>query len=118
MRTPHRAAAAALIAAFAVAASEPPAAPTTPPPAPVIVPAAENRPRHASCDAWVHGSHATASCFNPYPRADRVQLHVECERWWDPDLASRPVDIAPAQHIRVSERCWKEIAEAWVSHLR
>ncbi|MFH8370699.1 hypothetical protein [Streptomyces sp. NPDC018031] len=78
----------------------------------------DSRPgeRGASCNAWISGSRAHASCFNPDPGADRVQLHVDCARWWDPDLDGHPVEVGPAQHIRLSQRCWKEIREAWVSH--
>ncbi|MBH5334204.1 hypothetical protein IHE55_05060 [Streptomyces pactum] len=86
----------------------------------VAPPASDDRPpraagRGASCSAWITGSRAHASCFNPDPAADRVQLHVDCARWWDPDLASHPVEVGPAQHVRLSQRCWKEIREAWVS---
>ncbi|MFE2449473.1 hypothetical protein ACH4TQ_17305 [Streptomyces sp. NPDC021218] len=80
--------------------------------------AAQERPRkrEAACSTSVRGSHATASCFNPNPNADRVQLHVECARWWDPDMDARPVEVGPAQRVDVAERCWKEIRKAWVSH--
>ncbi|MCP9212731.1 hypothetical protein ABVG11_28955 [Streptomyces sp. HD1123-B1] len=104
MRTTRRVAAAVLIVALAgstVVASRS---------------AARERPRTAACSTWVSGSHATASCYNPNPRADRVQLHVECARWWDPDMDARPVEVGPAQHVRLAERCWKEIRKAWVSH--
>ena len=106
MRTSRRAAAAALLIAlvsFVAAAPHPPA---------------QERPRHrkAACNTWVRGSRATASCFNPYPGTDRVQLHVECARWWDPDMDAHPVEVGPAQHVRLAERCWKEIRKAWVSH--
>ncbi|MFE5125971.1 hypothetical protein [Streptomyces sp. NPDC056669] len=74
------------------------------------------RKREAACNTSVRGSHATASCFNPNPNADRVQLHVECARWWDPDMDTRPVAVGPAQRVDVAERCWKEIRKAWVSH--
>ncbi|MBL1102567.1 hypothetical protein [Streptomyces coffeae] len=106
MRTTRRVAAAALIVAMAgsaVAASHS-AAQERP------------RPRTAACNTWVRGSHATASCFNPNPKVDRVQLHVECARWWDPDMDARPIEVGPAQHVRLAERCWKEIRKAWVSH--
>ena len=76
------------------------------------------RPREAACSTSVRGSHATASCFNPYPDADRVQLHVECARWWDPDMDSHRVEVGPAQHVELDERCWKEIRKAWVTHRR
>ncbi|WPB94033.1 hypothetical protein [Streptomyces malaysiensis] len=76
------------------------------------------RPREAACSTSVRGSHATTDCFNPNPGVDRVQLHVECARWWDPDMDTRPVEVGPAEHVRLAERCWKEIRKAWVSHHR
>ncbi|MGW5689564.1 hypothetical protein ACWEWX_00945 [Streptomyces asiaticus] len=80
--------------------------------------AAQERPgpRQAACSTTVRGSHATANCFNPNPRVDRVQLHVECAHWWDPDMDARPVEVGPAQYVLLAERCWKEIRKAWVSH--
>ncbi|MFD7440123.1 hypothetical protein [Streptomyces sp. NPDC059909] len=76
------------------------------------------RPFGAACDVVVEGSRATAYCRNPYPDTDRVQLHVECERWWDLDADSHAVDVAPTAHATLTERCWKEIRTAWVSHVR
>ncbi|WP_149180094.1 hypothetical protein [Streptomyces sp. TRM49041] len=70
----------------------------------------------ASCRTEVDGSRVTAYCHNPYPRTDRVQLHVECARWWDVDADSSPVAVAPAAHVELTERCWKEVRAAWVSH--
>ncbi|NUK26455.1 hypothetical protein HRW16_23985 [Streptomyces lunaelactis] len=70
----------------------------------------------ADCRTVVEGSRATAYCHNPYPETDRVQLHVECERWWDVDADSAPVSIGPAGYAELTERCWKEIREVWVSH--
>ncbi|MFE7777476.1 hypothetical protein ACFU5O_26995 [Streptomyces sp. NPDC057445] len=76
------------------------------------------RPFGAACDVVVDGSRATAYCRNPYLDTDRVQLHVECQMWWDLDADSRPVDVAPTAYATLTERCWKEIAGAWVSHVR
>ncbi|MGW2559573.1 hypothetical protein ACWCXB_10090 [Streptomyces sp. NPDC001514] len=76
------------------------------------------QPFGADCDVVVEGSRATAYCHNSYLDTDRVQLHVECERWWDLDADSRPVDVAPTAHATLTERCWKEIGTAWVSHVR
>ncbi|MGW1882070.1 hypothetical protein [Streptomyces sp. NPDC001970] len=76
------------------------------------------RPFGADCDVVVEGSRATAYCRNSYLDTDRVQLHVECARWWDVDADSRPVDVAPTAHATLTERCWKEIRTAWVSHVR
>ncbi|MER7817545.1 hypothetical protein [Streptomyces sp. NPDC096153] len=76
------------------------------------------RPFGAACSVYVEGSRATAHCHNPYLDTDRVQLHVECERWWDVDSDSTPVDLGPTGRATLSERCWKEIRSVWVSHLR
>ncbi|MFE3326195.1 hypothetical protein [Streptomyces sp. NPDC059176] len=81
-------------------------------------PASTPRPFGADCSVFVEGSRATAYCHNPYPDTDRVQLHVECARWWDVDADSKPVDVAATGRARLSERCWKEISSVWVSHLR
>jgi hypothetical protein len=70
----------------------------------------------ASCRTVVQGSRVTAYCRNPYPVTDRVRLHVECARWWDLDTDSAPVDVAPADYARVTARCWKEVAAAWLTH--
>ncbi|GLF98713.1 hypothetical protein [Streptomyces yaizuensis] len=70
----------------------------------------------AECWMDIDGSRATAHCGNPYPVVDRVRLHVECERWWDIDTDGAPVEIHPAGAVSLSERCWKEIRSAWVSH--
>ncbi len=70
----------------------------------------------ASCRTVVQGSRVTAHCHNPYPRTDRIRLHVECERWWDVDSDSAPVDVGPADYGRVTGRCWKEVRSAWVTH--
>ncbi|MEU6625598.1 hypothetical protein ABZ926_33245 [Streptomyces litmocidini] len=70
----------------------------------------------ASCRTVVEGSRVTAHCSNPYPRTDRVRLHVECDRWWDVDSDSAPVEVGPADYARVTGRCWKEVRSAWVTH--
>ncbi|GGY57152.1 hypothetical protein [Streptomyces omiyaensis] len=72
----------------------------------------------ASCHAVVEGSRVTAHCRNPYPRTDRIRLHVECDPWWDLDTDSAPVDVAPADHATVTARCWKRVRSAWVTHER
>ncbi|MFE1042701.1 hypothetical protein ACFW4L_28865, partial [Streptomyces sp. NPDC058832] len=59
-----------------------------------------------------------AHCHNPYPEPDHVRLHIECERWWDLDTDTSPVQAAPAQTVRLDGRCWKEVRAAWVSHAR
>ncbi|WP_173263326.1 hypothetical protein [Streptomyces pacificus] len=78
----------------------------------------EPRPFGAACSVYVEGSRATAHCHNPYLDTDRVQLHVECARWWDVDADSAPVNIGPTGRATLTERCWKEIGSVWVSHLR
>ncbi|MFF8292341.1 hypothetical protein ACF068_24335 [Streptomyces sp. NPDC016309] len=70
----------------------------------------------ASCRTSVEGSRVTAYCHNPYPGTDRVQLHVECARWWDIDSDSRPVDVGPTVYAELTQRCWKEVGDAWISH--
>jgi len=79
---------------------------------------ATDGPEHfgASCRTLVQGSVVTAHCQNPYPRTDRVRLHVECERWWDVDTDSAPVEVGPADYAKVTGRCWKEIRSAWITH--
>ncbi|MFE5817430.1 hypothetical protein [Streptomyces sp. NPDC056479] len=72
----------------------------------------------AACRISVTGSHVTAYCHNPYPETDSVSLHVECARWWDLDSDGSAVDAEPAQTVRLTARCWKEIDSAWVSHRR
>ncbi|GAA4925267.1 hypothetical protein ACFPM3_30765 [Streptomyces coeruleoprunus] len=87
---------------------------------PVLAAEGDARPRGdgfgASCRTTIEGSQVTAHCHNPYPRTDRVQLHVECDRWWDVDADSRPVDIGPTAYAELTERCWKEVRSAWLSH--
>ncbi|MEV5432987.1 hypothetical protein [Streptomyces sp. NPDC052701] len=75
-------------------------------------------PFGAACRIRVTGSQVTAYCHNPYPVTDRVSLHVECARWWDLDSDGSPVDAGPAQTVRLTGRCWKEVGSAWISHRR
>ncbi|MCX5389891.1 hypothetical protein [Streptomyces sp. NBC_00094] len=84
---------------------------------PATAPAAEE-PEYfgASCRTVVQGSKVTARCQNPYPGTDRVRLHVECDRWWDVDTDSAPVDVGPADYAKLTGRCWKEVRSAWVTH--
>ncbi|WP_217208603.1 hypothetical protein [Streptomyces sp. AC550_RSS872] len=70
----------------------------------------------AACRIRITGSHVTAYCHNPYPQTDSVSLHVECARWWDLDSDGSSVDAEPAQTVRLTGRCWKEVASVWVSH--
>ncbi|MFF7329506.1 hypothetical protein ACIQU5_13420 [Streptomyces sp. NPDC090306] len=70
----------------------------------------------AQCRTTVDGSRVTAYCHNPYPATDRVSLHIECDRWWDVDSDGAPVATGPAQTVRLTGRCWKEIHSAWVGH--
>ncbi|WP_137990192.1 hypothetical protein [Streptomyces vilmorinianum] len=128
MRAPHRRApspaspasvpvlvsVAALLAGITVAA-EVRAAPS--PTEEVPIPAAqETEDFGASCRTVVQGSRVTAYCQNPYPGTDRVRLHVECERWWDVDTDSAPVDVGPTAYARLTGRCWKEVRSAWLTH--
>ncbi|MFF1511445.1 hypothetical protein [Streptomyces sp. NPDC058326] len=107
---------AVLLTGIAVAA-EVRAAPAPVEELPVAAPATEERENFgASCRTVVQGSRVTAHCRNPYPSTDRVRLHVECERWWDVDSDSAPVDVEPAAHAQVTGRCWKEVRAAWVTH--
>lgn len=78
----------------------------------------EREPFGASCRTTVEGSSVAAFCHNPYPGTDRVQLHVECARWWDVDSDSDPAEAGPAGYVRLTGRCWKEVDSAWVSHAR
>jgi hypothetical protein len=75
-------------------------------------------PFGAACRIRITGSQVTAYCHNPYPETDRVSLHVECARWWDLDSDSSVVDAGPAQTVRLTGRCWKEVGSVWVSHRR
>lgn len=106
MRTPFRRTAALLCAAAALTVTLGPAARAVP-----------AEPRQAECGTRVHGSHARADCFNGDSTPDRVQLHVECDRWWDPDMDTAPVAVDPARHVSLTQRCWLGIRRAWVTHL-
>lgn len=86
-----------------------------------VPPAASDDPQeppHAQCRTKVVGSTGTASCFNPNGNNSRVWLHIECKRWYDPDIdtGTRGVAIGPAQHVTLAGHCWQEIADLWVSH--
>ncbi|ANP54233.1 hypothetical protein J2Z21_006405 [Streptomyces griseochromogenes] len=70
----------------------------------------------ATCRTAVHGSHVVAYCHNPYVDTDRVRLHIECDRWWDIDTDSAPVDTGPAMTVRLTGRCWKNVRSVWISH--
>ncbi|WP_395359939.1 hypothetical protein ACHGLA_08230 [Streptomyces sp. YH02] len=107
---------AVLLTGIAVAA-EVRAAPAPAEEVPVTAPAAEEPENFgASCRTVVQGSTVTAHCQNPYPRTDRIRLHVECERWWDIDSDSAPVEVGPADYGTVTGRCWKEVRSAWITH--
>ncbi|MEW2118262.1 hypothetical protein AB0945_24335 [Streptomyces sp. NPDC005474] len=73
-------------------------------------------PFGAGCYTRVTGSEVTAYCHNPYVAVDRVRLHIECDRWWDLDSDGTPVEAGPAETVRLTGRCWKEVRSAWVSH--
>ncbi|GHB29212.1 hypothetical protein GCM10010377_19110 [Streptomyces viridiviolaceus] len=75
-------------------------------------------PFGAACRIRVDGSRVTAYCHNPYPGTDRVSLHVECAHWWDLDSDGAPVEAGPAETVRLTGRCWKEVRSAWISHRR
>ncbi|MFE6779414.1 hypothetical protein [Streptomyces sp. NPDC057702] len=81
-----------------------------------VTPPAEAAPTEAACHTVVRGSVATATCFNPDADPDHVQLHVECRRWWDPDVDSRPVAVDPIRTVTLSDRCWMDVHSAWVTH--
>ncbi|WP_239092192.1 hypothetical protein [Streptomyces sp. SID14478] len=70
----------------------------------------------AGCRIRVEGTRVSASCHNPYPRADLVALHIECDPWWDVDTDSTPAAVGPAETLRMDGRCWKKVRTAWVSH--
>jgi hypothetical protein len=78
--------------------------------------AAEPEPFGATCRNRITGSRVIAYCHNPYPLADRVSLHIECDRWWDLDSDGAAVVAGPAQTVRLTGRCWKEVRSVWVSH--
>ncbi|MGW2019620.1 hypothetical protein [Streptomyces sp. NPDC001927] len=119
MRVPHRraaalASAAVLLTGLGIAAEVRAApAPAEEIPAPT---ARDAEGFEASCRTVVEGSTVTAHCQNPYPTTDRVRLHVECERWWDVDTDSAPVDVGPTAYAQLTARCWKEVKSAWLTH--
>ncbi|MFE0630147.1 hypothetical protein ACFW3D_24670 [Streptomyces sp. NPDC058864] len=84
-------------------------------PAAVTAAAVERLPDVAECRTSVQGSEGVAVCFNPDPDLDRVQLHIECLQWWDPDVDGVLVPVGPAQTVTLSDRCWREIQEVWVT---
>ncbi|MFD4321678.1 hypothetical protein [Streptomyces sp. NPDC058548] len=107
---------AVLLTGIAVAA-EVRAAPAPAEELPVTAPATEEPENFgASCRTVVQGSTVTAHCQNPYPRTDRVRLHIECEHWWDIDSDSAPVEVGPADYGTITGRCWKEVRSAWITH--
>ncbi|WP_328539509.1 hypothetical protein [Streptomyces sp. NBC_00344] len=75
-------------------------------------------PFGSGCRTSVKGSEVAVYCHNPYVPADRVALHIECSRWWDLDVDSAAVEVDPAQTVRLTGRCWKEVRAVWVSHQR
>ncbi|GAA0489633.1 hypothetical protein ACFQ2B_25080 [Streptomyces stramineus] len=105
MDFPFRRTAALLFTAAALAGSMSPAA--------LAAPAG---PQEAECRTRVQGSRASAVCFNGNATPDHVQLHVECARWWDPDMDTAPATVDPARHVSLTERCWLEIRHVWVTH--
>lgn len=75
-------------------------------------------PTKAECRTAVTGSTVSAHCYNAGPYADAVQLHIECARWWDPDVDGMRMRLDPAEGGELSDRCWFGVARAWVSHER
>ncbi|MFF0163926.1 hypothetical protein ACFYRY_41520 [Streptomyces sp. NPDC005263] len=75
-------------------------------------------PFGATCRSRITGSRVTAYCHNPYVPVDLVGLHIECDRWWDIDGDGAEVAAGPAQTVRLTGRCWKEVRSVWVSHRR
>ncbi|MEV2217273.1 hypothetical protein AB0H86_38615 [Streptomyces sp. NPDC050997] len=73
-------------------------------------------PFGATCRSRITGSRVTAYCHNPYVPVDHVSLHIECDRWWDLDSDGAAVAAGPAQTVRLTGRCWKEVRSVWVSH--
>ncbi|MCS0603171.1 hypothetical protein NX794_18420 [Streptomyces sp. LP11] len=70
----------------------------------------------AACRTSVQDSHVVAYCHNPYVDTDRVRLHIECARWWDLDTDTAPQDAVAAMTVRLTGRCWQDVASVWVSH--
>ncbi len=101
--------------AAAPPAAAPPAAalPDAAPPAVRAVTGDEG----ARCDLRREDGLAVATCLNPDPVSTRLQLHVSCARWWDPATDTAPVDDGPAQWVRLTGRCWKEIRTAWLTRV-
>ncbi|MFF0729367.1 hypothetical protein [Streptomyces sp. NPDC004134] len=91
-----------------------------PAPAPALVaaPGADDRggPTKAECRTTVTGSTVTARCYNAGPYTDAVQLHIECARWWDPDVDGMRMRLDPAESGELTDRCWFEVAHAWITH--
>ncbi|MBK3625607.1 hypothetical protein JHN59_12275 [Streptomyces sp. MBT49] len=83
---------------------------------PRATPVATEEPFGAECRTDVQGSRVVVHCHNPYADTDSVRLHIECDRWWDLDTDGAPVDVGPAQTVRLTGRCWKEVRSVWVSH--
>ncbi len=81
-----------------------------------LTPPADAAPTEADCRTAVRGSTGTATCFNPDADADHVRLHIECRRWWDPDVDGRPVELGPTQGVTLADRCWKEVQSVWITH--
>ncbi|MFI6643486.1 hypothetical protein [Streptomyces sp. NPDC050504] len=73
-------------------------------------------PSGAACRTTIEGSRTVAYCHNPYPYADLVRMHTECARWWDVDADTAPVEVAPAQTVRIADRCWREVRAVWITH--
>ncbi|MEU1620580.1 hypothetical protein ABZ479_25170 [Streptomyces sp. NPDC005722] len=84
-------------------------------PAAATAGAAARLPDVAQCRTSVQGSEGVAVCFNPDPDLDSVQLHIECRQWWDPDVDGASVPVGPAETVTLSDRCWKEIQDVWVT---
>ncbi|WP_405611485.1 hypothetical protein [Streptomyces sp. NBC_00076] len=72
----------------------------------------------ATCHSRITGSRVSAYCHNPYVPVDLVSLHIECDRWWDIDTDGAALAAGPAQTVRLTGRCWKEVRSVWVSHRR
>ncbi|MEU5376919.1 hypothetical protein ABZ359_15550 [Streptomyces sp. NPDC005968] len=79
---------------------------------------ADPQPFGAECRVGVIGSDVVAYCHNPFPGTDHVSLHIECDRWWDIDTDTAPVEAGPAVTVRLSGRCWQNVRSAWVGHAR
>ncbi|MGW2634195.1 hypothetical protein ACWC2K_33435 [Streptomyces chattanoogensis] len=69
----------------------------------------------ARCRTAVVGSTGVARCFNPNGTISRIRLHIECGRWYDPDVDTRAAAVGPAERITVTGHCWQEIEDLWVS---